>query len=172
MTTTSKACVGTASTASLSIALDLNSAILEYPLQRSLNEPRASVLQQYFVGVAPQLAGKNRHHATLAKTALAPTHAGTAAALDALDRNRAWAASDRGHDLGLGHCLAAAYDLPPRGIGLDQLLLARKRCAVKVVRRTADRDPNRRARAKQPPASRITSSMRSAMAGALATPGD
>ena len=57
ITTTSNACVCTASTASLSIALDLTAAILAHPLQRSLNEPRASVLQQHLAGVTPQLAG-------------------------------------------------------------------------------------------------------------------
>ena len=74
---------------------------------------------------------------------MAPTHAGAAAALDALDRNRARVASNRGNDLGLGHRLAAADDLSPRGIGLNQLFLARQRCAVKIVRRAANWVPVR-----------------------------
>lgn len=113
--------------------------MLAHPLQRSLNQPRSGILQQHFAGVAAQLARQDRNHAALAKTALAPTHAGAAAALDALDRNCARAAPNRGHDLGLGHRLAAADDLPPRGVGLNELFLARKRSAVKVVRRVADR---------------------------------
>ena len=37
--------------------------------------------------------------------------------------------------------LAAADDLPPRGVGLNELFLARKRRAGKVVRRAANRVP-------------------------------
>lgn len=87
ITTTSKACVDTDATAPASArsSRESNVAMLAHPLQRSLYQPRTGILQQHLAGVAAQLARQDRYHAALAKAALAPTHAGTTAALDAFD---------------------------------------------------------------------------------------
>ena len=87
ITTTSKACVDIDATAPASARPSRISsvAILAHSLQWSLYQPRTGILQQHLAGVAAQLARQDRYHAALAKTTLAPTHAGTAAALDTLD---------------------------------------------------------------------------------------
>ena len=75
ITTTSNACVDTDATAPVSARSSRipNVAILAHPLQRSLDQPRSGILQQHLAGVTPQLASKDRNHAALAKTTLAPT---------------------------------------------------------------------------------------------------